>query len=70
VAGFYVASGSSHGFFGTPGNLQSFDLSGALATAARGINNMGQLVGEYVDGSGARHAYVTAPISAAACFDH
>lgn len=69
VAGYYVVGDASHGFFGTPGNLQSFDLPAAVVTRARGINNRGQLVGEYVDSNGVRHAYVTAPISAAACFD-
>ncbi len=47
-----------HGFYGTPGNLISFDIDGP-ETAPGGINNLGQIAGTYTDGEGAIHGFVT-----------
>jgi hypothetical protein len=66
IAGTYDSSGVLHGFFGRPGNLQTFDVPGAGNTHVRGINNHGRLVGDYGI-NGVRHGYVTGVIPAASC---
>jgi hypothetical protein len=66
VAGTYASGGTLHGFFGRPGNLQTFDLPGADVTHVQGINNHGRLVGAY-GVNGVQHAYVTGVIPTASC---
>ena len=39
-----------------------FDVPGASATAARGINNAGQVVGGFGDSSGLFHGFVASPV--------
>jgi hypothetical protein len=46
IAGFYGAN-VSHGFLFTEGNFRTVDFPGAVATALRGINNLGDLSGTY-----------------------
>ncbi len=36
----------------TMSNFQSFEFLGATSTIGRGINNSGEIVGDYTDGSG------------------
>jgi hypothetical protein len=67
ILGFWT-DGTAHGFYGRPGDLQSFDLPGAGATFAQGLNNQGRVVGRYAAG-GTQHGFVTEPISGAACDD-
>jgi hypothetical protein len=66
IAGTYASGGTLHGFFGHPGNLQTFDVPGANVTHVQGINNRGRLVGVYAT-NGVTHAYVTSVIPAALC---
>ena len=66
IAGTYASSGVLHGFFGRPGNLQTFDVPGAGNTHVQGINNHGRLVGFYGT-NGVRHGYLTGVIPAASC---
>ena len=67
IVGTWEDSNTAHGFYGRPGNLHSFDLTGAGATFAQGINNRGRVVGRYTDANGVQHGFVTARIAAAAC---
>jgi hypothetical protein len=46
IAGFYGAN-VSHGFLLTDGKFRTVDFPGAVATALRGINNLGDLSGTY-----------------------
>ena len=46
IAGFYGAN-VSHGFLLSQGKFQTVDFPGAVATAVRGINNLGDLSGTY-----------------------
>jgi hypothetical protein len=46
IAGFYGAN-VSNGFLLTEGKFQTVDFPGALATALRGINNLGDVSGTY-----------------------
>jgi hypothetical protein len=67
VVGFYTDGSTAHGFFGRPGNLHSFDVPGAAATFAQGINNEGRIVGRYATPDGVPHAFVSGGIAAASC---
>jgi hypothetical protein len=58
---------TARGFYGRPGNLHSFDVPGAGATVALGINNEGRIVGHYV-ADGVPHAFICGRIAAASCF--
>src|SRR6204780_3506675 len=46
IAGFYGAN-VSNGFLLTEGRFQTVDFPGAVATALRGINNLGDVSGTY-----------------------
>ena len=67
VVGFYSDGSTAHGFYGRPGNLHSFDLPGAAATFAQGINNEGRIVGRYATTDGVPHAFVSGSFAAASC---
>jgi hypothetical protein len=66
VVGVWGDASTAHGFYGRPGNLQSFDLPGAVATFAQGINNEGRIVGRYA-ADGVPHAFVSGRFAAASC---
>jgi hypothetical protein len=66
VVGFYSDGSTVHGFYGRPGNLQSFDVPGAVATFAQGINNEGRIIGHYV-ADGVPHAFISGKFAAASC---
>jgi hypothetical protein len=66
VVGVWGDAGTAHGFYGRPGNLQSFDLPGAAATFSQGINNEGRIVGRYA-ADGVSHAFVSGRFAAASC---
>jgi uncharacterized membrane protein len=68
IVGFWTDD-TAHGFYGRPGNLHSFDLPGAGATFARGINNRGRIVGDYAVSVSVKHGFVTEPMPGAACDD-
>jgi hypothetical protein len=67
MVGVWGDASTAHGFYGRPGNLHSFDVPGAGATFAQGINNEGRIVGRYVT-DGVPHAFVSGRIAAASCF--
>ena len=66
VVGAYVI-GSSHGFYGRPGALQTLDLPGVAGTRVLGVNNAGRVVGVYFDTTGIEHGFVTDAVPAASC---
>src|SRR5262249_9583375 len=56
VCGFYVdANDNNHGFVYSNGKLSTLDYPGSAFTQALGINNWGQIVGQYQDGFGGTH---------------
>ena len=67
VVGTWGDGSTAHGFYGRPGNLRSFDLPGAAATFAQGIDNEGRIVGRYATADGIPHAFVSGIFPAAAC---
>jgi len=67
VVGTWGDGSTAHGFYGRPGNLRSFDLPGAIATFAQGIDNEGRIAGRYATADGVPHAFVSGTFPAAAC---
>jgi hypothetical protein len=52
----------SHGFLLSGGNFSTFDLPGASQLSVRGINDEGQIVGDFVDATGnGSHGFVATP---------
>ena len=61
IVGTYLdGSGGEHGFLLSQGVYTTIDIdqSGAQATDARGLNNAGQIVGNWVDSTGRQRAYI------------
>jgi probable HAF family extracellular repeat protein len=61
VGAYDTAPGVRHGYILSGGNFTSVDVPGATFTAARGINNNGQVVGKYqlvTDAAGAYHGFL------------
>jgi probable HAF family extracellular repeat protein len=62
IVGFYIANNDStftqHGFLDSSGAFSSIDFPGATATLAHGINNAGQIVGYWFNGSGPYHGFL------------
>ena len=52
VVGYYIANDKDHGFVLSDGQYTTIDVPGAADTAALGINDAGQIVGEYTGGHG------------------
>jgi Repeat of unknown function (DUF5648) len=61
IAGYYNNSPieASHGFLDTNGQFATIDYPGATDTQVDGINNRGDLVGTYSNGSGSHGFYYT-----------
>jgi probable HAF family extracellular repeat protein len=55
-------SGVARGFLLDDGMYTTLDVPGSTATFAEGINNLGQIVGDYLDGSGNRHGFLATPV--------
>ena len=47
-----------HGFYLTGGTFTSLDPPGSISTSVTGINNSGEIVGTYLDGSNKTHGFV------------
>lgn len=59
VTGFNIhTDGTFHGFVYQAGSFTHLDVAGALNTIAIGINNSGQVVGEYMDNKSAWHGFL------------
>ncbi|HEY2621457.1 MAG TPA: PEP-CTERM sorting domain-containing protein [Acetobacteraceae bacterium] len=60
VVGFYDTDGAGDfsSFADVNGTLTSFQPFGSTSSQALGINNLGDIVGDYVDGTGAMHGYL------------
>jgi hypothetical protein len=65
VIGVWGDGSTAHGFYGRPGNLHSFDLTGAAATFTQGINNEGHIVERHATADGDPHAFVSSTFAAA-----
>jgi probable HAF family extracellular repeat protein len=46
------------------GEYTTLDFPGAMNTVANGINNLGQIVGYYVDANGNEHGFLATPTQA------
>jgi hypothetical protein len=67
VVGAHMLNGVQHGFIlsgqpSSPANFQTIDFSGSTGTRAIGINNTGQIVGDYSDANGVRHGFLAMPV--------
>ena len=58
IVGFYEAAGVTHGFLLSGGTYTTIDPLGAMSTTAQGINDMGQIVGQYTDASNHVHGFL------------
>ena len=60
VVGFYDYDGLGHfsSFEDMAGMVTSFQPFGALSSQALGVNNLGDIVGDYIDGGGVMHGYL------------
>jgi uncharacterized membrane protein len=59
--GTYTRDGIDHGFVHTErSGMHTFDFPGARHTRAFGINDAGEIVGEYVDINGRTHGFLEA----------
>jgi len=57
--GTYTMGGVDHGFVHTQSRgVETFDFPGAQHTRAFGINDVGEIVGEYVDSNGRTHGFL------------
>ena len=52
------STGAAHGFLLEDGEFTSIDFPGATDTRAFGINERGDIVGNYVDADKRTHAYI------------
>lgn len=58
VVGYYFANGGQHGFLYNAGGYTVIDPPSAVRTYARGINNLGQVVGSYEGSDGKTHGFL------------
>jgi PEP-CTERM motif len=61
IVGFYQpdsALATSFGFVDEGGTITTIDPFGSTFTQALGVNDLGEIVGFYVDGSGVQHGYI------------
>jgi len=61
IVGFYQPDpglATSFGFLDEGGTITTIDPFGSTFTQALGVNNLGEIVGFYVDGSGVQHGYI------------
>jgi uncharacterized membrane protein len=70
VTGYFENSdGVAHGFLRTPsGTLTTFDVPGATNTLPTGINDRGEMVGEYLTNTGP-HGFLRQPDGSITTFD-
>ncbi len=65
ISGYYYTSlrpSSAHGFTGLNGAFEFFDVPGASQTFVLGANDMGTLVGQYLDAEGNFGAFQAVPV--------
>jgi hypothetical protein len=61
IVGFYqpdAALATSFGFVDEDGTIQTIDPFGSTFTQALGVNDLGEIVGFYVDAAGDQHGYI------------
>ncbi|HXF46783.1 MAG TPA: hypothetical protein VNK91_11765 [Burkholderiaceae bacterium] len=58
LAGWITGPGGVQGFFGTLGDFTLFSVPGADSTFAEGNNDLGWIVGEFIDTEGRVHGFV------------
>jgi hypothetical protein len=63
VVGFFLDAAGSHGFVLSKGVYTTLDYPGAVpgTTGASGINDFGEVVGDYTDANGALHGFIATP---------
>jgi hypothetical protein len=68
MVGFYAVGPTAHGFLLSDGSYTTIDVPGATFTYLDSINNVGQLVGHYIDGSGMVHGFLATPVAEPSTF--
>ena len=58
IVGFYRMNNVTHGFTYEGGSYSNFDYAGSSSSYATGINDMGLIVGSYVDVGGTTNGYM------------
>ena len=60
VVGFYQILGTTNfsAFIDVAGAIISFQVPGAVSTQALGVNDLGQIVGDFVDGMDVMHGFL------------
>ena len=64
LQGFAYSNIVDHGFIYRDGAYNTVDVPGATATTIRDINDLGVIVGDYVDPSGVDHGFIGTPDTA------
>ncbi len=64
LRGFAITNIVDHGFVYADGAYSTVDVPGAIATTIRDINNLGVIVGDYVDPAGVDHGFIGTPAAA------
>lgn len=65
ISGYYYTSlrpAVAHGYTGLNGNFEFFDVPGASQTYVLGANDLGALVGRYLDAGGNEGAFLAVPV--------
>jgi hypothetical protein len=57
----YTINGHEAGFLDDNGTFTTFDIPGSVFTEVTGINDAGQIVGDYLDSSNHRHSFEATP---------
>jgi probable HAF family extracellular repeat protein len=58
IVGFYDSKDGGRGFLLSGGTYTTISFSDSVSTYARGINQLGQIVGDYVDAAGNDHGFL------------
>ena len=58
IVGSYFIGATEHSFVDIGGVFTSFDFTGSKRSSAKGLNDLGQIVGEYIDANDVAHGYL------------
>lgn len=61
IAGWLVTPNGTEGFVGNSSGFQLLDVPGSTQTIAEGLNNAGQVTGNFLDAAGNTHGFIATP---------
>jgi uncharacterized membrane protein len=64
ITGVYCVTDRCHGFVLEDGVFTTIDVPGSTLTDISGMNDLGQLVGRYIDAQGVAHGFLATPSTA------